>query len=560
MKKGKQPITIDDNSIYQYFDDLIYKEEFFRKKGWKKEENSGSYGLTDQQVQTIYGSKKVLYGQEDAKNQLNLIQTFQRFLHEYIGIRGLEELLVNNYGTIENSIFFEYDSYGRPKNIREHSKHQMKNAYLGSVLLLDCGYLQDIAKTISQERSETTKYLVDQARRVLKAEKKSAVGKYPEGMNAVYTQDMILGNADICEKLEEWAYKIFLLSSLFHDIGYPLEYYLRTTEKLSDYPPHLKILRPAAKTDFTEIKMCLLESRLFQQIDHESIRVKYLNDNHGALSAISLLLHFYYSGKIYSLSTEKRCLIEMTAIAIYRHTDKFSDGTRMVYMNDPISYMVRLCDDLQEWNRFKLQINEKHNYLQCDECGKILLEEKREYICSGCGRKYYKVTQLENRKVNYISLCDGLEITYDDQKVNLRFLFSYMKQIEVLLDDYAAVLKNCKSFYEIDSMLKNQKMTPQMHIDYFLSNNPLIIIEEMINNSAQKDKIEKWIREQEETEKGKNLKAFYDNYNSLIKHEPAVFGEKLEKNELKYRDKVRKFVRSYYGEIYSLYYFLQTME
>lgn len=50
-------------------------------------------------------------------------------------------------------------------------------------------------------------------------------------------------------------------------------------------------------------------------------------------------------------------------------------------------------------------------------------------------------------------------------------------------------------------MLKNQKMTPRMHIDYFLSNNPLVIIEEIISNSPSKNKIEEWIREQEGTEK-----------------------------------------------------------
>lgn len=45
-----------------------------------------------------------------------------------------------------------------------------------------------------------------------------------------------------------------------------------------------------------------------------------------------------------------------------------------------------------------------------NDCGKVLQEKNREYTCPSCGQKYHKVTQIENRKVNHICLCDGLEI------------------------------------------------------------------------------------------------------------------------------------------------------
>ena len=144
MKGCKDCMNVNDSAMYDYFETLVYEEKIFSQKGWKKEGDTMPYGMTDYQVRTIHGSKKLLYGEKDADRQICLLQAMQKFLHEYIGIEGLEELLVNNYGTIENSIFFEHDSLGKAANIREHSKHQMKNAYLGSLFLLEFGYLENM--------------------------------------------------------------------------------------------------------------------------------------------------------------------------------------------------------------------------------------------------------------------------------------------------------------------------------------------------------------------------------------------------------------------------------
>ncbi len=530
MKGCKDCMNVNDSAMYDYFETLVYEEKIFSQKGWKKEGDTMPYGMTDYQVRTIHGSKKLLYGEKDADRQICLLQAMQKFLHEYIGIEGLEELLVNNYGTIENSIFFEHDSLGKAANIREHSKHQMKNAYLGSLFLLEFGYLENMVKAICQEQSRTTSYLVIQARLV--SEK----------------------SEDVKHKLEEWVYKILLLSALFHDIGYPLEYHLRSAKEIADYPPRLKLLTPTVRAEFSEIKVYLLESQLFQQVDHEEILSKYNRNNHGVLSALSLLMHFYYSGRIYSLSREKRCMIEMTAIAIYHHTDRFTNAERMVYLQDPISYMVRLCDDLQEWERFKLLISEKHNYLLCNDCGKILQEKDRAYTCPCCLKKYHKVTQIENRKVNYICLCDGLEISKYDDKVRIKFCFHLMKQMEVLLDDYTAVVKSEEDILKIKKMIENQGLTPELELDWYVSNNPLYLIGRMIDESSKGTEIETWIKGQKGTKKGKNLKDFYLDF--LSKRNSGIYGEKLEINALKYESDVQEYVKKYYGEIYCLYSFL----
>lgn len=430
-------------------------------------------------------------------------------------------------------------------NIREHAKHQMKNAFLGSVLLLEFGLLKNVSETVYQAKGSAARYLLSQAEQ-LYWEKK---GKKEEIGSEDYKKN-ILG------RLEGWSYKIFMVSSMLHDIGYPLEFYLRSAQMLTDYPPYLKILSPTVKAEFAEIKALLLESQLFRQVDHKEIKEKYAVNNHGVLSAVSLLMHFYYGGKIYSMNMEDRCIIEMSAIAIYRHTDRFQNGFRMVYQEDPISYMVRLCDDLQEWNRFRILINDKHNYLQCSKCGKILLEEEREYQCTGCECKYEKITQINNRKVNYICLCDSLSIEKAENHIKITFVFDLMKQLEILLDDYTAVIKSKKDLEKVENLLKDQSMVPAVEIDYFLSNNPVYIIERMIKNGSETwedgdKRVRGWLDKQKEGKKKEYLEAFYRDFSE--KREENPFGKKLENNVLCHESEVQDYVKKNYGEIYSLY-------
>ena len=175
-------------------------------------------------------------------------------------------------------LYLEHDENGNPKNIREHAKHQIKNAYLGSVLLLQYDYLKDVARTIDREQSPITQYLKREANRSIEAQYCEGKGNSGEA-----TDDEIIA------KLKEFSYKIFMIASLLHDIGYPLEYYLRLAGQMTNYPPYLKILSATAKADFAELKSYLTESKLFRLIDNRKIEKKYSKNDHGVLSAVSLL-------------------------------------------------------------------------------------------------------------------------------------------------------------------------------------------------------------------------------------------------------------------------------
>ncbi len=77
---------------------------------------------------------------------------------------------------------------------------------------------------------------------------------------------------------------------------------------------------------------------LFQTVAHDEIRKKYEKNDHGCLYAISFLMNFYFSGSIYSLDDRKRCIVEMAAVSIYKHTNYYHKNSRMLFSRDPLSY------------------------------------------------------------------------------------------------------------------------------------------------------------------------------------------------------------------------------
>ncbi len=303
----------------------------------------------------------------------------------------MEHLLVNNYAAIENGIFLEHSSQGNPKRIREHYKHQFRNAYLGLLLLNDFHLDDCIADCILDKKNEYAYFMLEAI---------SAQDKAEESVSAEERR----------KHLKEIIYKSFLVGALFHDIGYPLEYYFRTADEIHQFAPFFKIVNPAVKTEFAEIKALLNDSWLFMTVAHSEIRKKYEKNDHGCLSAISFLMNFYFSGSIYSMDTRKQCIVEMAAVAIYKHTNRYHNNNRMLFAQDPLSFFLKMCDDLQEWQRFLVCIENTHNYLQCAACGKIVRPaENGIYACS-CGRQFQKITQMENRKVNYIDICSGIRL------------------------------------------------------------------------------------------------------------------------------------------------------
>ena len=518
---------LNDEKMYEFFQEEAKKifVDFSAQSDLEKE--LPVCQMTKEGISKIYKSLQVIYNKEEAVQEVCMIENVYEILSRTIDIKGMEHLLVNNYAAIENGIFLEHSAEGEPKRIREHYKHQFRNAYLGLLLLHDFHLDDCIADCIMDKKNEYAYYILP----------------------AVTDEDKK-------PLLKEIIYKSFFVSALFHDIGYPLEYYFRTADEIHQFAPFFKIVNPTVKTVFAEIKALLNNSWLFQTVAHDEIRKKYETNDHGCLSAISFLMNFYFSGSIYSLDPKKQCVVEMAAVAIYKHTNHYNENNRMIFSQDPLSYFLRMCDDLQEWQRFLVRIEDTHNYLQCVECGKIIRSSESDrnvYLCN-CGKQFQKITQMENKKMNYIDICREMKIEKEDHKICIYLQYDCYRLLELLLSDYEAVIYRNKGLKDIENMLHYQNYLPDIKLDYFLSNNPVQIIKKIFEQSKKsKTKVDDWIGKQKNKEE---LSDFVSKYQLYLKDKE--FGEQIEENTVKYAGEAKAFTEEYLGEIYSLWQFLQA--
>ena len=537
-----EAINVNDKHMYQYFQNDIRKifHSLCRKEG--------SYVPMQFTADTIAGicrNLEVFYSQEEVTEEACLIDNVLEILNQYFGIEGIENLLLNNYATIENAIFLEHSSSGTPSKIREHYKHQFRNAYLGILLLDNMKLDRCLEDCLLEENNEYACYMMDCIRQ-----------DREEGISVDRKERDVL---------KEMIYKSYFVAALFHDIGYPLAYYFRVSEEIQQFTPFFKIVHPGVKTEFPEIKALLNNSLLFRTVDIREIRKKYEKNDHGCLSAISFLMNFYFSGSIYNLGKGKknRCIVETAAVAIYKHTDKFTDGNRMIFSLDPISYLLRICDDMQEWQRFMVLIEDTHNHLMCSDCGKIIcpeVEDEKEYRCD-CKKQFRKITGHENKKMNYVNLCDSLTLSYVKEKMVVEFHYNYYRQIELILSDYQGVHYRKKGIEELQKMLQIQKYIPDIELKYVMSNNPVDLIQKMIEKSPKDEKsLHRWINQMEGEKRKRNLQEFYEKYQQILPESHKLLGDTVEKNAVRYEGAAKKFVKKYLGEIYQIWHFLQTEE
>lgn len=533
---------INDESMYQYFQDTAknifqaFSEEIRPYVPMRP---------TRDAIVGIYKSLGVLYSPKEVEEEVCLIDNVLEILNRYVRIEGMENLLINNYAVIENAIFLEHSSAGTPKRIREHYKHQFRNAYLGLLMLDEMKFGDCIETCLMKENNEYACYIMDCIR-----------------------QDQEDGvQSETRHVLKEVIYKSYFTAALFHDVGYPLAYYFRVSEEIQNFSPFFKIINPGIKTEFSELKALLNNSLLFRTVDAGEIKKKYEDNDHGCLSAVSFLMNFYFSGSIYSLGKGKknRCIVEMAAVAIYKHTNKYDGNHRMIFSSDPISYLLRICDDMQEWQRFMVLIEDTHNYLLCSACGQIIrpeAEDQREYGC-GCGKQFRKITGHENKKVNYVDLCDYLlfSCSSEDHRIAVDFHYDYYRQIELLLSDYQSAAYRTKGLEELQIMLKCQKYIPEIELRYFLSNNPVKLIQKMIEESSKSpEDISKWIDDMDDGKRKQNLLKFYKEYEQALPDAEKSYGNEIEKDAVRYGGKVREFVERYLGEIYQVWNFLYHQE
>ncbi len=447
---------------------------------------------TVEKAQDAYLTVQKIYDKGMNENLGLLQMVLEKFLGDFVGINGLGNLFDSSYFNFEWLLHLEYNSEKHDYTYyRDHYMHQIRNMYEMLVLLDKYGFMEYCIESyqrngnlIAEQIRDSVDRQIDRAGAAGKvfARKILSIKKSPETEN------------EAGRRMRECYYRylihaVAMITSLVHDIGYPLAYMLRTTENLHRFLPfsvefiHLDDAVP-------HLRMTLQESLLYQTVDGAKIekRIKEKKD-HGALSAVLLLSKYYETGLIYRLDPIQKMAIELSAVAIYNHTLKYGKMTgeeeeqyHNMFCDNPISYLFRLCDDLQEWDRVYFEIGNKSNFLVCEKCRMPItrMEEKdgiQPYSC-GCGDMGMRMTRFPYKKLSNISACKALVIKeMGSSPKELLFEFRYDLESLLQLSYYnpTYIKYRADGVYEIKRMLDGQEKLPGMFAEAFVSNNPIAI-------------------------------------------------------------------------------------
>lgn len=304
-----------------------------------------------------------------------------------------------------------------------------------------------------------------------------------------------------------------IISALFHDISYPICFFLNMRRRVGQYLPSMNAFIHNVEADIDRIVSLLQPSLLFVLVSESEIRSKLARNqkkyDHGVLSAIALLLSFYESGRIHQLPVDKQISIELAALAIYNHNFSYyinetnkKEYYRPVFQQNPISYLLKICDDMQEWDRKYFELSEKNSFTYCPVCLSPIIKIK-EYddqneiqeslLCSCKGKKYTGAQFFPSRNMYIVTTCESIDIHSNNKdnftdlifKLNYNLLdLLYMSQISTSYSKYRA-----KELGKLKTLLLNQKYyddddaknkIDNIYLDYTMSNNPIFLKSKII--------------------------------------------------------------------------------
>ncbi len=520
---------------------------------------------TKEEAEAAQGIRQVYRDEKDYTNEyiemLDLVR--DRFIYDYTGIEGLCDFFSPAYFEYEWGMHLEldYNNY-TSKFYRDHYVHQIRNMFEMFSLLDDFGYYKKcydsytdpennigtfIAEAINQEilsMNDTDKELYG---KVLSL-RKTATGErlrtcYKAYLNnasiakvmppvcsfgqrqqfdirSEYSQTGLLSSfwgGAVDNNREELRdlmlhyiiYSAAIIASLAHDIGYPISYIRRVSDRLNKYLPVNRLLASITK-DYSEIVRALQNSLLFSVVASPEKIEHRLNssEEHGAQSAVVLLMYFHQHGG--RLTGLQRCAIEIAALVIYNHTNKFSvinkpkegkpetipELVRSDIYKEPLSHIFRMCDDLQEWDRVYFEITDKNNIMICPNCKTPITRRFGTDICKPKQKKYYccctyPKSEVEpnvetgiydtngfvNRRILNVIGCNHMEVENNDVDRYTKFTMNYdcgaLLNIMTFSTSYGRV--RAKALKELKILHSYQGCHDSILVDCFVSGNPLTV-------------------------------------------------------------------------------------
>lgn len=450
-------------------------------------------------AQNAYETVRKIYG-DDMLNYLRVIQLADdKFIENFVGIEGIDRLFQYSYFYFEWMMHLEYNKERRDYSYyRDHYVHQIKNMYEMLTLLDEHGFMEKSIDIYQKSTGVVAEYIRKSVKEQIRCVDQDERALFESVMQyKIENEEMTRKEASekLPERIEECYYRYILhsasiIAALVHDIGYPINFMLRISKTLHEFLPlsesflHINDAMP-------HLEEILKSSLLYKTVDPNQIaeRVRFGHD-HGAISAVMLLSQYYEAGAIYHLRPIERMAIELAALVIYNHTLRYEymtgkkeDLYRNVFDENPISYLFRLCDDIQEWGRVYFDISNKSNFLICPNCHMPITKSTNykgamEYTCL-CGKLIDKQTRFSYRKLTHITACKSVTICgeINDKKEPLVIRMEYDPVTLLQLSYYSPLFAKQRSegIYEVKRMLDNQDSLPPIYVDTFLTNNPIAI-------------------------------------------------------------------------------------
>ena len=407
--------------------------------------------ITKQQYSGILDNLRLVYGKNElVENDIKAFHTVEeKLLCHYIGIPQLNQMFDEDYFNFEWDMHVGQNfSEHRSDYYRDHFIHQIRNLYMILRLLRETGFYEASERILRDaSASKVSEFVCKKSRAFLS----DANGVQQQLLEEIYAAQ----SGEKAAFFEEFFFKYVIYASsmmaaLFHDMGYPICHFLDVRRRISAYNPTMYMFTHNAVDSFDQLAFKLGCSLLFSIVSPQVIR-KRLEPNeegrydHGAYSAIAFLLQFYDTGVIYSLSAEKQCAIELATLAIFNHTSKFkvikakadTSYYNMYYRQNPVSFLLRFCDDLQEWDRRYFEISNAGDLLFCPKCGFPLLKRKKRnndgdplpksnYYCC-CPKEQEELFRPDvfiKRKLYLVSVADSVKISLDEDDDNTQNLIA----------------------------------------------------------------------------------------------------------------------------------------
>lgn len=465
----------------------------------EKRHNKAGGTWNFRKAQDAYLTVRKVYDDE-TKNHLGILQlTFEKFIGDFVGIEGVDQLFESSYFYFEWMMHLEYSMDRHDYiNYRDHYIHQIKNMYEMLVLLDEYGYMEYCIKSYQNNASLIANQIKDVIEEQMQMKEEQEIALF---MQIAEHKNESKPHETGERRRREYYYRylihaVSIVAALTHDIGYPVAFMLRTAKNLHSFLPiseaflHLNDAMP-------HLEEILQRSLLYQTTDAKEIagRIQDKRD-HGAISAVILLSKYYETGAIYHLEPIERMVIELAAVVVYNHTLKYGYMTgenelryRNLFEENPISYLFRLCDDMQEWGRMYFDVSKRSNFLICPSCHMPISRDRNRggngavhisYSCA-CGISGERRTQFPYRKLTNIYACDAVEIAELDSlsgsenrvRIDMKYNMVSLLQLSVYNPRFAK--QRADSVYEIKRMLEGQTLISKAYISTFLTSNPVYI-------------------------------------------------------------------------------------